>query len=200
MIMINKEKTSAEKLDQGIFGIERDTKGAQIVLPGNKSADEEIRRVAAEKYNEALDEKSNEIERKVKEKESLLNNILDEKAGMELMPIYKHILCTPFEENPFQKIVTSDSGLIVDSGMAPLELNKDIGEMEERMNIMRVATVMSVGPEVTYVREGDIVYYLMNAEVPIPFFKQGFVMIHETNVKAVVNSGLTERFNQIKNM
>lgn len=197
--MINTNLTDGEKLSQAILGIESDTKGAQIVLPGGRTLEQEMKSRATDKYNEALEEKNNEIDRKLKEKETLLNNILDEKSGMELMPICKHILCVPFEENPFQKMVKSDSGLIIDTGFAPITKNTDIGELEDQVNIMRVATVMSVGPEVVYVKEGDIVYYLVNAEVPIPFFKQGFVMVHETNIKAVVNAGLTERFNTIKN-
>jgi len=36
-------------------------------------------------------------------------------------------------------------------------------------------------------------------ELPIPFYKQGLVTVFEQNIKAIVNVGLEERFNKIKN-
>jgi hypothetical protein len=34
--------------------------------------------------------------------------------------------------------------------------------------------------------------------VPVPFYKQGLILVNENRVLAVVNEGLTNRFKEIK--
>ena len=48
------------------------------------------------------------------------------------------------------------------------------------------------------IKEGDVIFYRIDTAVPVPFFKQGFVSLAESQIIAVVNEGLQDRFNNIK--
>jgi hypothetical protein len=41
--------------------------------------------------------------------------------------------------------------------------------------------------------------YVKMSEVPVPFYKQGLVLVNETRALVTINEGLTERFKEIKN-
>ena len=47
-------------------------------------------------------------------------------------------------------------------------------------------------------KEGDVVFYTKASEAIVPFFKQGFVVVNESRIMAIVNEKLTERRNNIK--
>ena len=68
---------------------------------------------------------------------------------------------------------------------------------EEQKEFIVTGCVIEVGPETKYLKEGDVVYYRRDTVVPVPFFKQGLVSLAENQVIAVVNEGLTERFNNV---
>ena len=50
-----------------------------------------------------------------------------------------------------------------------------------------------------FLKEGDVVFFTKASEATVPFFKQGFVVVNESRIMAIVNEKLTERKNQIKN-
>jgi hypothetical protein len=56
-----------------------------------------------------------------------------------------------------------------------------------------------VGPAVKYVKDGDIVMWRKPSETPVPFYKQGFVLVNEHSIMTTVNEGLTERFKNVNN-
>ena len=62
---------------------------------------------------------------------------------------------------------------------------------------IRTGCVQEVGPECNYIKPGDVIFYRKDTAVPVPFFKQGFMSLAENQVIAVVNEGLTERFNNV---
>jgi hypothetical protein len=41
--------------------------------------------------------------------------------------------------------------------------------------------------------------YTKPSAVPVPFYKQGLILVNETRVLVTINQGLTERFNKLKN-
>ena len=47
------------------------------------------------------------------------------------------------------------------------------------------------------IKEGDDIYYRRACGVPVPFFRQGFEVVAEQQIQAVINEGLTERFKNI---
>ena len=62
--------------------------------------------------------------------------------------------------------------------------------------MIHVGEIVDAGPDCKWVRDGDVIYFTKVSEVPVPFFKQGLVMVNETRVMAVINKGLTARFNK----
>lgn len=145
-----------------------------------------------EKYSEELKAQQNQIEEYQKD---ISNKI----STVEIKPLFNRIMVKPFAANPFQKLQV-ENGIITDiGGLNPnIEFNRDTGEYQERDQHIVVATVVEVGPECKYIQPGDTVFYLRNLPTPVPFFKQGFWTIKEDNLIAVVNEGLSERFNNIK--
>lgn len=135
-----------------------------------------------EKHNKALEEYA----------QSISDNI----EGLEIMPTYGYVLVKPFDVNPFQQIKTTDSGLITDLGGMAIEYkSNETGEMEESEQFIKVATVIETGHKCEFVKTGDIVFYTTASEVPVPFFRQGFKVVHENRILAVVNEKLTDRKN-----
>jgi hypothetical protein len=119
--------------------------------------------------------------------------------GVEIMPMYGYALIKPFEQNPFQKIKTTKSGLITDlGGFAPTYKSNETGEIEEEQQFIKVGTVIEVGHKCEFLKPGDIVFYTIASECMVPFYKLGFVVVNENRIMAVVNEKLTERRNELK--
>ena len=154
-----------------------------------KNANEEI-----EKFNEKIDKQFTNVEEFTKKVNENMNNI-------EIMPIGNYVLVKQFEDNPFQRIVRdSKSGLILDmGGMAPQYKNTDNGQVEEEEQFIKVGVIQEVGPECKWCQPDDTIFFTKNSAVPVPFYKQNLQLVCENRVLAVVNEGLTERFNKIKN-
>jgi hypothetical protein len=49
------------------------------------------------------------------------------------------------------------------------------------------------------IKPGDIVIYPLPAEVPIPFYKFGWVTVNENRILCTVNENLSDRKNNLKN-
>ena len=111
------------------------------------------------------------------------------------MPIGNNVLIKPFNENPFQKIQVSDSGLILDlGGQAPTYKSNETGQYEEEEQFIHVGTVLESGTDCKFVQEGDTVMWTKTSEIPVPFFKQGLVLVNENRIIVVINEGLKARF------
>ena len=153
-----------------------------------KKANEEI-----EKFNEKIDKQFTNVEEFTKKVNENMNNI-------EIMPIGNYLLVKQFEDNPFQRIVRdSKSGLILDmGGMAPQYKNTDNGQIEEEEQFIKVGVIQEVGPECKWCQPDDTIFFTKNSAVPVPFYKQNLQLVCENRVLAVVNEGLTERFNKGK--
>jgi hypothetical protein len=83
--------------------------------------------------------------------------------------------------------------------MKPTYKSRETGEWEEEEQFIHVGTVIDNGPACKWVREGDIVMWRKVSETPVPFYKQGLVLVNEQSIMVDVNQGLTARFNDIKN-
>ena len=116
----------------------------------------------------------------------------------EIKPTFSRVLIQPFKVNPFQKMEVKN-GIIVDTGgyNPHTQFNHQTGRYEEQPEFIVTGCVIEVGPEVKYLKEGDVVYYRRDTSVPVPFFKGGFVSLDEKQIIAVVNEGLQERFDKI---
>lgn len=182
-----------EKLAREATGLEGDAK--HFVMNG-KSADEAIRRSAAEKFNTQVDEYVEKFNKHAENLQEYAKNVKENMNNLEIKAIYNYALIKPFSENPFQRIVVNESGLIVDLGGAkPTFKNPDNGQFEEEENLIHVGTVIDAGPKCEYLKEGDVVMWTKPSEVPVPFFRQGLVLVNENRIMVVINEGLTDRFN-----
>lgn len=186
MVMNN----SNEMLAQIYNGMEGT--GNHFVING-ESADNLLKKEQVRQYNQKIDQFADKL--------NSYNQVLKDQEGkLEIMPMFTQLLIKPFEQNPFQKIKVSDSGVITDlGGFAPQYKSNETGQIEEEQQYIRVGTVLEIGTECKFVKPGDIVFYTVASECPVPFYKQGLVVVSELRIMAVVNSNLTERKNSIKN-
>ena len=173
----------------------------RIMALDGTTAEDVTNKRKIEKFNDMVDAYTEKFEKHSSNIQEFANKINDNVQDIEIMPLGNYILVKQFEENPFQRIVRdSKSGLILDTGgLAPEYKNTDNGQIEEEESFILVGVVQEVGPECKYLQPGDAVFYPKPASIPVPFYKQKLIQVNETRVLAVVNSSLTERFNNIKN-
>ena len=138
-------------------------------------------------YLDKFEKHSNELEKYAKELSNDLN-------GLEVMPLYGYVLIEPFRQNPFQKLNVTESGFIKDlGGAAPTYKSEEDGEIHEEQQYIKVGTVIETGHKCEFLKQGDIVMYPVPAEIPVPFYKFGWVAVNENRILAVVNEGLSQR-------
>lgn len=191
------ELTENEKMAQAIVGLESD--GIRMNMADNQSIEEMIEHEKAAKFNDQVDEYIEKFDRHANLLKEYAESFNENMNSIEIKPMFARILVKPFEQNPFQKIKRSDSGLIIDmGGMAPTYKSSDTGEWEEEKQFIVTGTVVDCGPDVKYLSKGDVVFYRVDTSVPVPFFRQGLVSLAENQIIAVVNENLTARFNERK--
>lgn len=194
MNMVRTNLTSSEKLAREVVGLEAP---AKHFMMGETKADDILKREASEKFNTKVDEYIDKFDKHSEKLSEFAKSVTENAKNLEIKAIFGHVLVKPFNENPFQRIQVSSSGLILDlGGQKPEFKNTDNGQIEEEENIIKVATVIDVAPDCKYLKEGDTVMYVRNSSIPVPFFKQGLECISENRVVAVVNEGLTKRWSK----
>lgn len=172
---------------------------SRIMTLDGKTADDVIRERNINKYNEQVDQYVEKLNEHAIKLEEHTKRIAENINNIEIMPIGNYVLVKQFEENPFQRIVKSDSGLILDlGGQRPQYKNTDNGQIEEEEAFILVGVIQEVGPDCRYCRPGDTIMYTKPSAVPVPFYKQGLILVNETRVLVTINEGLTDRFNEIK--
>jgi ribosomal protein S19 len=190
-------RNSNEKLADMTTGMEGT--GKHFILNGEE-AHKTLLREQQEKFNTTVDEYVDKFDKHNKALEEYANEISNDLNGLEIMPMFGYVLIKPFDNNPFQQVKTTKSGIITDlGGFAPTYKSNETGEIEEEKQFIRVGTVIETGHKCEFVKEGDVVFYTIASECMVPFFKQGFVVVNETRIIAVVNEKLTERKEEIKN-
>lgn len=164
-----------------------------------QSIDKVIQKERTNKFNDELEQYSTKLEESNKTLEEAQNQVAYDINKVEIKPMYQRVILKPFKVNPFQKMEVK-GGIIVDAGgyTPHAELNPMTGKYEEQKQLIVTGCVIEVGPEVKYLKEGDVVYYRVDTSVPVPFLKQGLVSVSETQIIAVVAESLTERFNNVK--
>lgn len=181
--------------NEKIANIATDFNGSSFSM-NQKDLNKMIEKEKQAKFNNELDKYVNEMEEYNETMKQLQESIGSDPLKLEIKPLHEQVIIKPFEHNPFQKIKI-DNGIITDVGGFKINVDKNpiTGQMEEQEQVILTGCVMEVGPEVKYLKVGDIVFYHRRNRIPIPFFKQGFYNLEERYVLAVVNEGLTERFN-----
>ena len=192
-----RELNSNEKLALATTGMEGT--GQHFVLNG-ESADQILMREKQSKFNTAVDEYVDKFDKHRQDLENYAQTLSEDINGLEIMPMFAYALIQPFEKNPFQQIKISKGGIITDiGGLTPTYKSNETGEIEEEQQFIKVGTVIETGHRCEFLKSGDIVFYTIASECMVPFFKQGFVVVAEQRIIAVVNEKLTERRDNLRN-
>lgn len=188
------ELNGKEKLAQVVNGME--STGTPIVVNG-KSADIILAEEKKGRFNTQVDEYVDKFEKHNKALESYAEELSKDINGLEILPMSSYALIKPFESNPFQRVKV-ESGIITDlGGFTPTYKSHEDGQIHEEEQFIHVGTVIDTGWKCEFLKAGDVVFYTTASEAMIPFFKQGFVVVAESRIMAVVNEKLTERKNKL---
>lgn len=188
--------TENEQIAANVLGLDSNYTSINM---GERSIDKMIQREKANKFNNEVEKYNAQLEENQKTFEEAQSQVAYDINRAEIKPMFARLIIKPFKVNPFQKMEVKGSIIVDAGGYTPhAELNPMTGKYEEQKQFIITGCVVEVGPEVKYLQEGDVVYYRVDTAVPVPFLKQGLVSINENQVIAVVNEGLTERFNSIK--
>lgn len=153
----------------------------------------------ARKFNNQVEEYNSKLEENNKTFKEAQDQVTYDINKAEIKPMFSRIIVQPFKVNPFQRVETKGSIIVDAGGYTPhAQINPMTGKYEEQKQFIVTGCVIEIGPDTKYLREGDVIYYRVDTAVPVPFFKQGFISLDEKQVIAVVNEGLSERFNSIK--
>lgn len=188
--------TENEKIAKELLGT--DSNFISVNMKEN-SLDSLIKKEKARKFNSEVEKYNEKLEQNNKDFKESQDKVEYDISKAEIKPMFSRILVQPFKVNPFQKMKV-ENGLIIDTGgyTPHTQLNEQTGRYEEQKQFIVTGCIVEVGPEVKYLKEGDVIFYRVDTAVPVPFFKQGFVSLAESQIIAVVNEGLQDRFNNIK--
>lgn len=188
--------TENEKIAKELLGT--DSNFTSVNMKEN-SLDSLIKKEKARKFNSEVEKYNEKLEQNNKDFKESQDKVEYDISKAEIKPMFSRILVQPFKVNPFQKMKV-ENGLIIDTGgyTPHTQLNEQTGRYEEQKQFIVTGCVVEVGPEVKYLKEGDVIFYRVDTAVPVPFFKQGFVSLAESQIIAVVNEGLQDRFDNIK--
>ena len=188
------ELNGKEKLAQVVNGME--STGTPIVVNG-KAADIILAEEKKGRFNTKVDEYVDKFEKHNKALESYAEELSEDINGLEILPMGSYALIKPFESNPFQRVKV-ESGIITDlGGYTPTYKSHEDGQIHEEEQFIHVGTVIDTGWKCEFLKAGDVVFYTTASEAMVPFFKQGFVVVAESRIMAVVNEKLTERKNRL---
>lgn len=182
---------SNENLARKVTGLETNAK--HFVING-ESADKLLENERKAKFNDQVEEYVQRFDKYKEMVKSVQEEICKDVNHLEIKPLGNYVIVQAYPQNPFQKMQVSDSGIILDTGgLAPLYKSNETGEVEEEEEFVKTGIVMEVGPECKYAQVGDTVFWTKVSETPIPFFRQGFLLVNETRIMAIVNDNFNER-------
>lgn len=188
--------TENERIAQNIVGLNTDSLNFNM-SEGNIG--DIIQREKQNKFNGMVDEYVDKLNAHTEALRRSTEQLGYDITKLEIKPTFNRILITLFEKNPFQKITVNKSGIITDmGGLNPTYKNTNSGEIEEAKQMIIVGVIQEVGPDVKYAKVGDTVFVDRDSARPVPFYKQGLHCISEQQVIAIVNEGLENRFEKIR--
>lgn len=188
--------TEKEQIAKELLGTDSDFTSVNMK---ENSIDALVKKEKARKFNSEMEQYNEKLEQNNKAFKESQEKVEYDISKAEIKPMFARVLVQPFKVNPFQKMKV-EKGFIVDTGgyTPHTQFNEQSGKYEEQKQFIVTGCVIEVGPEVKYLKEGDVIFYRVDTSVPVPFFKQGFVSLAENQIIAVVNEGLQDRFDNIK--
>lgn len=170
---------------------------ADVTLGGNTfTVNTKTSTTSISKEMQEIIDRQNGLTQKPMSKEPLKSVADTDLEEAEILPLYTNLLVRPYKSNPYAQMEISENGIVTKTDTPSKKKNPNTGEMESPEEFIIVARVEEVGPDVTYVKAGDDVFYTKPSSTPVPFLKLGMYVIPEQRVLAVVNSKLKERWNK----
>ena len=178
--------------------IARAVSDGQLFYANKNSVNSMVEEQAKAKFNDQVEEYVKKLDDHAEILKQYQESLCEDLNKLEIKAIGTGLLIKPFEENPFQAI-KREGAIITDlGGMKPTYKSRETGEWEEEEQFIHVGTVIDNGPACKWIREGDIVMWRKPSETPVPFYKQGLVLVNEQSIMITVNEGLSARFNELK--
>lgn len=194
MVMRRNENEKVAAMTTGMEG-----NGKHFVVNG-KSAEDVLLREKQQNFNKQVSDMEDKFAKHNELLTEYAEKLSEDLNGVEIMPMFGYVLIKPFDQNPFQQIKMTDSGIITDlGGMTPEYKSNETGRWEEEQQFIKVGTVIETGHKCEFLQPGDIVMYTIASEMMVPFYRMGFVAVSENRILAVINEKLTERKEKIKN-
>ena len=172
---------------------------SRIMTLDGRTAQDIIEERNINNFNRQVDTYVEKLNEHSKQLDEYAQQVATNIEKIEIMPIGNYVLAREFKENPFQRIVRQGSIITDLGGMKPQYKNTDNGQIEEEEQFVKVLVVVEVGPECKWTKPDDVIFAAKPSLMPVPFYKQNLQLVNETRILSIVNEGLTERFNNIKN-
>ena len=114
--------------------------------------------------------------------DNIVNNNLDSinTDDVDIIPCNATIIVKPYDVNPYRRVDTTSSGLIVGIESDNTYKSNETGELEQNNEVIHCGKVIAIGPLCKNINVGDDVYYTTFSMVPVPFRKMGYVAISES--------------------
>ena len=179
--------------------IARAVSDGQLFYADKNSVDDMVADQAKSKFNDQVEQYVKKLDDHAELLKQYQESLCSDLNKLEIKAIGAGLLIKPFDENPFQ-MIKREGRIITDlGGQKPIYKSRETGEFEEEEQFIHVGTVVDSGPACKWIEEGDIVMWRKVSETPVPFYKQGLVLVNEQSIMTAVNEGLTARFNKVKN-
>jgi len=101
---------------------------------------------------------------------------------VDIIPCNLSVLVKFYDENPYRKVETTSTGLIVGIESTKKYKSNETGEMENNEEVVACAKVIAVGPKCENVNVGEDVFVIKYICNPVPFRKMGYYMVSESNI------------------
>ena len=140
----------------------------------------------SEKFDESVNAYMEQIKNYMAYIENFAKELKDGIGDFDMIPVGKYVIIRPFPENPFQLIKKQD-GIYTDLGGKKIDYkSNETGEIEEEENFIDTGVVVRTGPDCKQIKVGDAVFCTKPSEVPMPFYKQGLVVVDESRVMSII--------------
>lgn len=119
---------------------------------------------------------------------SYVENVIENNMGLKstdgktLKPTGFGVILKFYDENPYRKLETTETGLILGIDGNKTQFSTDTGEMEESEVLVACAQVVATGDDCKYLNVGDDVYAYRPLAKPIPFGRRGYYILSEQNI------------------
>ena len=158
------KQTENEKLMVNALGT-----GVSSFNLSENSIDEIIQKEKTSKFNDEVDKYMETLENNNNKFEEAQSQVGYDINKAEIKPMFSRVIVKPFDVNPFQKMKVKGNLIVDAGGYTPhIQKNEMTGKYEEQKQFIVTGCVVEIGPDVKYLKEGDVIYYRVDTSVPVP--------------------------------